>query len=143
MTAFQHTSVCSFSPFLSVISANNNVLIYFLPSHVYIVSLQIADVPFILKEEVSLSLTSFPTTSFFFSASWFCQPISCLTQGFCSLAFTLIPSAKSVSSYLTDLSSGCDVVAHVPQGKACKRLAKETVSVTEVTCVDACSCSSR
>lgn len=63
MTVFQQTSVCSISPFLSVLSANNNVLDLF-PLMCVFSRFKQAVVPFILKEEVSFNMTSFPTASF-------------------------------------------------------------------------------
>lgn len=58
MTAFQETSVCSFSPFLSVLLVTNNVLISFL-SFPVLSHFKQAVVSFIVKEELSFSLTFF------------------------------------------------------------------------------------
>lgn len=55
MTTFQQTSVCSFSPFLSVLLVITNILISFLSCNI---SLQ-AVVSLTVKEELSFSLTLF------------------------------------------------------------------------------------
>lgn len=80
MAAFQQLSACIFSPFLSILLVTNNVLISF-----HIIKLQ-AVVSFIVKEEVSFSLTLFFNYYFPpFMLANFINPFSLILNFFCSL----------------------------------------------------------